>query len=266
MLVRTRALVLRSYPYSESSKVLRLFSSEHGLVSTIAKGAQRPRSRFGGLLEPFTEGTAEFYHREGRDLHTLSGWDLIRSRQQLGRDLTAFAGASLLAELVLRQSGPQPAPALFATLVEAFDGLAESPGGAAGLTIAAAWRTIAILGYAPQTRFCVACGSALEDGDVARFDAVGGGCCCAGCRPRGRPLAPEPRLELRRMLHEEGPLLPAADDTALQRALLEAFLIGQFTDRQPFRSLDLFLRASAPPHTLAHKPGDRGYVARGTSA
>lgn len=266
MLVRTRALVLRSYPYSESSKVLRLFSPDHGLVSTIAKGALRPRSRFGGLLEPFTEGTAEFYHRDGRDLHTLSGWDLVRSRQQLGRDLTAFSGASLLAEIVLRQSGPQPAPVLFATLVAAFDGLAESPEGAAGVTIAAAWRTIAVLGYAPQTHCCVSCGVPLADGAVARFDAGGGGCSCADCRPRGRPLAPEPRHELRRMLQEDGPLLPPAADSALQRALLAAFLNGQFADRQPFRSLELFLRASAAPDAAAHKPEDRGYVGRGASA
>jgi hypothetical protein len=72
-LVRSRCLILQSYPYSETSRILRLLTEDFGVQSVIAKGARRPKSRFGGLLEPFTEGTASFYHRETRDLHTLGG-------------------------------------------------------------------------------------------------------------------------------------------------------------------------------------------------
>ena len=89
--VSTRSIILHSFNYSETSKILRLLTRDHGVQSVIAKGAQRPKSRFGGVLELFTEGVASFSLRESRDLHTLTGFDLVRTRQLLGGSLTRFA-------------------------------------------------------------------------------------------------------------------------------------------------------------------------------
>ncbi|HEU0015247.1 MAG TPA: DNA repair protein RecO [Longimicrobium sp.] len=250
-LVTTRALVLQAFPYSETSKVLRLYTWDHGLRSVIAKGALRPKSRYGGVLEPFTEGAATFYLKEGRDLHTLSGFDLVRSRQALGRSLAGFAGASLLAEVVIRVGTEDPHPALYQVLAEAWDAIAEAQGPAAVLaaSLTGAWRLVALLGYEPSTSDCVHCGRALAADEPARFDAAAGGVACARCRPAGRVLEPETRAELRRMLRgavpEQGVGSPGA-----HRALLRGFLEAQLAHDRPFRSLELFLEAggeAAPP-------------------
>src|SRR5204863_9256458 len=50
---KTEAVVLRSIRYGEADRVLHLYSSSRGRISAIAKGSRRPRSRFGGRLEPF---------------------------------------------------------------------------------------------------------------------------------------------------------------------------------------------------------------------
>src|SRR2546429_9042182 len=50
---KTEAVVLRTIRYGEADRVLHLFSSTHGRIGAIAKGVRRPRSRFGGRLEPF---------------------------------------------------------------------------------------------------------------------------------------------------------------------------------------------------------------------
>ena len=50
-LVTTPALVLQTYRYSETSKVVRLATRDLGVQSAIAKGALRPKSRFGAGLE-----------------------------------------------------------------------------------------------------------------------------------------------------------------------------------------------------------------------
>ena len=60
-IVTDSALILQVYPYSETSKILRLLTRGHGLRSAMARGALRPRSRYGGVLEPFTQGTATFF-------------------------------------------------------------------------------------------------------------------------------------------------------------------------------------------------------------
>src|SRR5207302_316552 len=50
-LVTTSAVVLQTYRYSETSKVVRLATRELGVQSAIAKGALRPKSRFGAGLD-----------------------------------------------------------------------------------------------------------------------------------------------------------------------------------------------------------------------
>ncbi len=186
-LVSSRALILQAFAYSDTSKILRLFTLTHGLRSVIARGAQRPKSRYGGVLEPFTEGDALLFLKEGRDLQTLSGFDLLRSRQSLGRDLTAFAGASLIAELLLRFGTEEPNVALYHTASASLDEIASAQGGEAERAIfSAAWRVVSLLGYRPEMEICVACGRTIAADETARFDPQGGGVACAGCRPDGR--------------------------------------------------------------------------------
>ncbi|HMW17019.1 MAG TPA: DNA repair protein RecO [Accumulibacter sp.] len=47
------AFVLHSYPYSETSLIIDLFSRDHGRVAALARGARRPRSLMRGLLQAF---------------------------------------------------------------------------------------------------------------------------------------------------------------------------------------------------------------------
>ncbi|HEX8395689.1 MAG TPA: DNA repair protein RecO [Longimicrobium sp.] len=256
-LVSTRALVLQSFPYSETSKILRLYTWEHGLLSVMAKGALRPRSRYGGVLEPFTEGQAAFYLKPGRDLHTLSGFDLVRSRQALGRSLVGFAGASLLAEMVLRVGAEEAQPALYAALAGAWDAIAGAADGAEALaaSLAGAWTLIGLMGFAPQLDECVVCGAEVQPADPVRFDAVAGGVACTRCRPAGRVLEPESRSELRVLLAGEVPA-GGVGRPGTHRALLRAFLDAQVAHDKPFRALDLFLEnASAARPAPPAAPG-----------
>ncbi|HEX2204575.1 MAG TPA: DNA repair protein RecO [Longimicrobium sp.] len=246
-LVTTRALVLQAFPYSETSKILRLLTRDEGVRSVIAKGALRPKSRYGGVLEPFTEGSATFYLKEGRDLHTLSGFDLLRSRQGLGRTLAAFAGASLLAEIVLRFATEEAYPALYDTLAAAWDAIgAVSPEAAPGVVFTGAWTLVVLLGFEPRTDECVVCGRAVGDGEPVRFDPLAGGVACLECRPAGRIVDPASRAELRAMTRGQTPGGPLASP-GLHRALLRVFLETHLTQEKPFRSLDLFLDHAAEP-------------------
>ncbi|MDB4952017.1 MAG: repair protein recO [Gemmatimonadetes bacterium] len=241
-LVSTRALVLQTFPYSETSKILRLFTWEHGLRSVIAKGALRPRSRFGGVLEPFTEGTAQIYLKEGRELQTLSGFDLLRSRQALGRSLAAFAGASLMAEVAIRTGTEDPQPALYAELAAGWDSIAAAADEAAAeaAVLGGAWRIVSLVGFEPQTDACVVCGRDAAPDKPVRFDAEAGGVACTSCRPVGRLIDPQSRAELRRMIRGL-PLNAPLGRPGLHRALLRTFLEMQLAHGKPFRSLELFM-------------------------
>jgi DNA repair protein RecO (recombination protein O) len=259
-LVTTRALVLQSFPYSETSKILRLYTWEQGLASVIAKGALRPKSKYGGVLEPFTEGTATFYHRPQRDLHTLSGFDLLRSRQALGRSLAGFAGASLLAELVLRVGAEEPHPEVYETLSAAWDAIAAAADADEALRAAltGAWSLVSLLGYEPETERCIVCERPLVPAEPVRFDTTAGGVACTRCRPAGRLIDAASRAELHAMVHGLTPERALANP-GLHRALLRVFLETHVQHDRPFRSLELFLEHMGPSAVAASEVrGDGG--------
>jgi DNA repair protein RecO (recombination protein O) len=237
-LVRTPAIILHSFAYGDTSRILRLLTPDFGVRSVIAKGARSPKSRFGGLLEPFTEGEALFNLREGRDLFILTGFSLKRSRQGLGRDLASFTGASLLAEILLRFGTEEAQPAIFDAIVAALDRLTDRPDDPAGSALADLWHLVALLGFQPELHVCVGCGRRLAEDDPTRFDATAGGSVCLDCRPLGRVVAPSVRLAVAAMCDLRRPP-DSLHDRRIHADLLHLFLSTYFQGT-PLRSLPLF--------------------------
>jgi DNA repair protein RecO (recombination protein O) len=180
-LVLTDAVVLQCFPYGETSRIVRLLTRDAGIHSAVARGAVRPRSRY-AALEPFTDGSASLYIRPNRDLQTLGGFDLLRSRQSLGRDLLRFGGASLIAELVLRTASEEPQPGLYDVVSGGLDRLGVAEPDAVECTVlAVTWHVVALLGFTPSLDRCVACGAFVDRACDASFDYAAGGVRCDGC-------------------------------------------------------------------------------------
>ncbi len=238
--------MLKTYEYSETSKILRLLTRDRGLCSVIAKGARRPKSRFGGLLEPFTDGVATFYVKEGRELHTLSGFELVRERQALGRELVRYAGAGLLTEIVLRVAPAAPDRALFARLRRGLDRLLEEDGDVEAAILEETWRLIACLGFAPAVDRCAECGAEAPPDRAVLFDLSGGGLVCESCRRDGgrrhvRSLDAGVRAELAALVAGATPPGVRLRTLPAQRDLLREFVahhVAEHRQLNSFRFLD----------------------------
>ncbi len=241
-IVTTRCVVLQTYRYSDTSKILRLVTREHGPRSAIAKGALRPGSRFGGVLEPFAEGEATLYLKPDRDLHTLSEFDLIRERQSLGVDLNRFAGASVACELVMRLAPEERDPRLYRTLLAGLDALTEAaPEEVRSLALMVNWQIVRVLGFHPEMDRCAGCGRELEAGGETRFDFAAGGLACPRCATSGPRLGEREREELAGLLEGRPP--PGAPG-ARQARFLRDFIRYHLAEGIHLRSLD-FLDAEA---------------------
>lgn len=239
-IVTTRCVVLQTYSYSDTSKILRLMTETHGPRSAIARGALRPRSRFGGLIEPFAEGQATLYMRENRDLDTLSAFELLRERQGLGLDLTRFAGASVLSELVMRLAPEHRDDRLFAALVDGLDALLDAPAETVeGTVLGRLWSLVSILGFAPHLSHCVSCGRRIQAGETARFDASSGGLGCDLCGSYGEAIS-SGELETLRLLVAAGDAPPSAN--GVQRRILVDFIRYHLAEGVRIRSLEFLAR------------------------
>lgn len=243
-LVTVDVVVLQAFAYSETSKILRLLTGPFGVQSVIAKGARRPKSRYGGVLEPFTDGSASFYLKDNRDLHTLREFELQRSRQALGRDLVRFGAASLIGEIVLRTAIEQESEPVFHAVRAALDDLqAADPESLEPVALAHTWNLITILGFGPAVDQCVHCGGPLPPAVALFFDYGAGGSLCGECGGgggAGRVLPGRAREDLVALC--EGRVI-RLDRTAAHWQLLARFLAYHLVDAGSLRSLDFLADA-----------------------
>lgn len=245
--VTTDAVILQAFKYSDTSKILRLITRTSGLQSVIAKGALRPRGPFGGVLEPFAEGSATFFAKDQRELHTLTSFELSRSRQRLGTTLTQFGGASLIAELVLRSGIEEPDADLFDAVRGALDRIQDAPVARAEATVLGeTWALIAQLGFAPSLDQCIGCGKNIQVDEEATFDYAAGGVRCSACAAGmpGKLLPPHARHALMRVLQGEHVEL---ERTAAHWRLLARFLAHHVLDGATLKSLAFLADALEQP-------------------
>jgi DNA repair protein RecO (recombination protein O) len=242
--LQTDALVLHIFDYSESSRIVRMATREAGVVSALARGARRPKSRFGSALDLFADGVAHLLIKDGRDLHTLAQFDLAHVRTALGCNLDRFTGAAAVAELTLRFSTDDPAGALYPVLVDAMDTIAGAPDSyITTAALAGAWRLLEALGFAPALAGCAICHTALAPDDDVLFAHQAGGAVCGPCGERvlqARRIPAAARASLAAWLSGApvSPLTPS-EGRAHQR-LLREFVRHHLEDDRPLRAFPVW--------------------------
>ena len=243
-LLVTDAVVLHAFNYSETSRILRLATREAGVQSVLARGARRSHRRYGSALDLFAEGSAQIYTKSGRDLQTLGAFDVVQSRPALAADLDRFAGASCVAELVLRFATADAQPALYDALVAALDGIAgAAPEAAREAALAGVWRLVAELGFAPTVDACASCHALVAAGDPAMFSHPAGGVLCGRCArhtPGSRNLPPAARAALRTWLDGGHAALDGDGDARAHQRLLREFLREHLADGRALRAFELW--------------------------
>jgi DNA repair protein RecO (recombination protein O) len=179
--VKTEAIVLRSIRYGEADRILHLYSKSGGRHGAIAKGARKPRSRFGGRLEPFFR--LDMVLHEGRgDLLTVTGVTTVDGYPRLRSSGAALSAGARACDAVLRLlDSAEPNPPAYNLLCR-YLALLDEPGEerAAGLETALSFRLKLALaaGFAPELASCARCGEADH---LAGFSGAAGGVVCSGC-------------------------------------------------------------------------------------
>ena len=236
-IVSTPGVLLRSFNYGETSRVLRLYTRDLGLVSVMAKGVRRVGARGRAALETFSRGEITLYMKSTRELQTFKEFSVEEAGSGLGRDLVRFAGASVLAEIVLAHGGPEPNTELFARLTGGLHRIQRQEGREVlRVVLSEGWMLIRALGYEPQLDPCVRCGRSLEGTGLGRFDFAAGGVCCPDCSvdvtgPRVGPGAREQLASLLRGVEPE-----ALDRISAHLQLLHDFSRYHLSGSKPLKS------------------------------
>jgi DNA repair protein RecO (recombination protein O) len=243
--VGTPAILLRAYPYGETSRILRFHTESHGLLSVMARGARGKMGKGGLTLATFASGALTAYVRPNRDLHTMKDFECHRLRSRLGDDVLRFAGASAVAELVVTHAEQEPNPPVFQGLQESLDTLEEAPPQRVpAACLAGLWQIVRAFGFAPVLDVCTGCGETLAPDAVGRFDFAAGGMLCPSCAEAagGPRLGPGARSQVKGFLTGQ---LPDTSHPRRHLALVSDFVTFHIAQR-PLKSLR-FLADTLPP-------------------
>lgn len=101
-MIKTRAIVLHRFPYSDSSWIVKALAEETGTVSFIVKGGKRKDSPFKGALDPLALCEIVYRENPNTELQFLKEASVINWHAHLREDLLALAKAQVMAEIVLR--------------------------------------------------------------------------------------------------------------------------------------------------------------------
>ncbi len=238
------AIVLSTLRYGETSKIVRLATREHGVQSAIAKGALRPRSRFGAALQPLTVGQGILVPARHGDLHLLTAFDVVYVPAGLAATLERYAPALALAEVMLRFSPEAPHPEAFDVLLEALHDLAETPPDRAGPRgLRWLWRLVSELGFGPALDACVLDGAPVPATGSLPFSPAEGGALCPACaRTNAATTLPaEARADLATLLDDTGPP-PVLDAPhfAAHRRLFGRYVRHQLDADAPLQALEFW--------------------------
>lgn len=204
----TSAILLRSYPYSETSLILRFYSESMGVLGAMARGIRKSGGKKGGAPSTFSEGLLDIHFKENRDLQTFRDFSPIRPRRGLASHPIRLAGASVLGELILQHAEGEGNSMLFQGLGAGLDAMEHEDLDSLQPTLLIhLWSLIRDLGFGPSVLLCVECGRRFQGEEMGRFDFSAGGLRCSNCpgESQGPRLGPLARDQLRAILMGEIP-------------------------------------------------------------
>jgi DNA repair protein RecO (recombination protein O) len=254
-IVTTEGVVLKTHALGDTSRIVTVYTRDHGLRKLVAKGARKLPSRFGYALEPLSRSRFVFYLKPDRDLHLLSRAEVIDPLGSRIAELSRLAHAQAALELVDRLVwGEEPHERLYALLVQALDGCSRAPLEAlAAVTLAFQLQLASELGYRPRLDRCAVDGRPVSQRRA--FSPARGGLLCDTCAGRegGVVLLTAEALGSLSLLLSR-PVGDAAQYVELPRAgellrVIEDFFRTHFQRFQGLRSLEVLrgLEAGEPP-------------------
>ena len=179
------ALVLRTVDFSETSRIVTLYTRQFGKIEALAKGGRRLKGPFESSLDILARNAVTFIAKRGDVLDLLTESKLIRRFHVRSSNFAGTLGGYYVAELVNSFTAlGDPLPSLYDLTVKVLPQLEE--GTLVMRTLARfEGRLLQLTGHAPSFRNCAACGVPIPRSPDSRivFGMIDGGVLCPDCSP-----------------------------------------------------------------------------------
>lgn len=181
---KTDAIVIRLADFSESSRVVTLFTRDFGKISALAKGAKRLKSAFEAALDLLSNCHIVFIRKSSSGLDLLTEAQLLKRFRPGRGDLTSLYCGYYVAELLAGLTEEYDShPDLFDLAAGTLDRFSSSEDPRLSL-LHFELHLLREIGQLPEYDHCAVCNSPIRLGRPVRFWVSQGGLICSEC---GRP-------------------------------------------------------------------------------
>ncbi len=177
-IVRTKAILLKSYPFGESSEVAVLFTDAIGKIRVSVKGARRMKSSMRAKILPFSISDVVVYVHPKKEIYNIKEAHVLKIFNRV-RDIkfqkTVSDVLNIIDSYVEEGPGGRRIFELLISFLEALDGAENRE---AVLKFSFILKFLQLVGHPPVLDRCVKCGSTRE---LRYFSPELGGTVCVNC-------------------------------------------------------------------------------------
>ncbi|QDV21800.1 DNA repair protein RecO [Aureliella helgolandensis] len=191
---QTDTLILRVFPWSETSLIVNLYSRDFGKLAAVAKGARRPKSPFEAALDLLSVCRVVFIAKSGDVLDILTEAKLQKRFRAGTRNLLRLYAGYYVAELLdrLTDKGDRQ-PEIYDLAVATLAALEEPNFELRCIVLRYELQMFRLIGQLPSWRKCAQCGNEADDVEWLTFSSLSGGVLCDACRIGARDVLRLPR-------------------------------------------------------------------------
>ena len=180
-IVKVEGLVLKETNYSESSKILSVFTKDYGIISIMSKGCRSLKSKLRGISNKLVYANFYIYYKKD-GISTLKDADVVDSLKNIMLNIENISYATYILDLteqVYKHSGSKDIfPLLISTLKKINEGYDPFV-----LTSIYELKLLDYLGIRPNVDSCSICGNTKS---IITISIPDGGFICQNCYHGGK--------------------------------------------------------------------------------
>ncbi len=232
-IVKVEGIILQDVNYSESSKILNIYTKEYGKIGVISKGCRNLKSNLRSVSCKLVYGYFNIYYKE-KGLSTLISVDIINDFLNVKTDLERITYVSyildLFSQLIKDNKNNEAYDIAISAILKINEGLNPEV-----ITNIVELKLLEYLGVLPVLDSCVICGS---DKNIVTIDGDKGGYICKDCYANEKIVDPK-TIKLLRMFY----YVDIAKITELNIKEINIKEISTFLSRYYDRYTGLYLKS-----------------------
>ena len=180
-IIKTEGIVVSETNYSESSKIIQIFTRDYGLISVMSKGSRNIKSKLRGISNRFSYCEYNISYKED-GISTLIDGSTISTLRNIITDINKITYLSYMLDLVIqvyKHSNSNEIYEILISIIKKLDtGLDPEV-----LTYILELKLLKYLGIEPNVDECAICGNQKN---ILTISIDNGGYVCSNCYKTGK--------------------------------------------------------------------------------